>query len=344
MLNVNRNHYELYSLYRKELNLFMKKILFLSLFLFSCIFLASCSGEDESQKQNEEGDKLHVITTVYPLQFFTEEIGQKYVDSESIYPPGADEHMYEPSQKDLIQIADSDLFVYIGLGLEGFVNKAEDVLQNEKVTLLPAGESIKFEDEDQKNEENEEHSHDEHGDDEHHHGSIDPHVWLDPVYSIDLAKSIKDQLCELLPEHQKEFEANYEKLEKKLLALDKEFASVADEAKHKEFIVSHAAYGYWEKRYGIKQISISGLSTSSEPTQKELKSIIDLSKEHKLKYIYFEQNVSSELTKIVQEEINAQPLTLHNLSVLTENDIKNKRTYFSIMEDNLEALKKGLNE
>nr|WP_307479900.1 zinc ABC transporter substrate-binding protein [Cytobacillus purgationiresistens] len=35
-------------------------------------------------------------------------------------------------------------------------------------------------------------------------------------------------------------------------------------------IVPHAAFGYWEERYGVKQIAISGLSSEEEPSQKEL--------------------------------------------------------------------------
>jgi len=113
-------------------------------------------------------------------------------------------------------------------------------------------------------------------------------------------------------------------------------------AKHKEIIVSHAAYGYWEKRYGIKQLSISGLSSSSEPTQRELKQIIKTAQENDLNYVFLEQNVSTKLAEVVRKEIKAEPLYLHNLSVLTDADIKNKRTYFSIMNDNLKALETAL--
>ena len=55
--------------------------------------------------------------------------------------------------------------------------------------------------------------------------------------------------------------------------LNEQFIAVVDQAAHKEMIVSHAAYGYWELRYGLKQMSISGLSSSSEPSQKELESL-----------------------------------------------------------------------
>ena len=41
----------------------------------------------------------------------------------------------------------------------------------------------------------------------------------------------------------------------------------------KEILVSHAAYGYWEQRYGLKQIPIAGISASDEPSQKQLADI-----------------------------------------------------------------------
>ena len=124
--------------------------------------------------------------------------------------------------------------------------------------------------------------------------------------------------------------------------LNNQFIEIANGAKNKKMIVSHGAYGYWEARYGIEQISISGLSSSSEPSQKRLENIIKTAKEEDMRYIFFEQNISSSLTEIVQKELKAEPLVLHNLSVRTDEDIKENRDYFSIMEDNIEALKKGL--
>lgn len=303
------------------------------LFIFA---LTGCNSGDTTAEQKKTDGKLLVYTTVYPLQYFTEEIGKEFVTVETIYPPGSDEHTFEPSQKDMIQLAESDLFIYVGLGLEGFVDKAKQTLESEKVALLPAGEHLHIEEEAHENED-EEHDHD------HQHGDLDPHVWIDPLYAKDLAEAIKNELINQLPEQKEQLENNYQELAKKLEELDSHFDKLGKNAKQKEIIVSHAAYGYWE-RYGIEQISISGVSSSNEPTQKELKQIIATAKEHNLKYIFFEQNVSSKLAEIVQDEMNADTLLLHNLSVLTDEDIKKERTYFSIMNDNLEALKTALME
>ncbi|WP_080844332.1 metal ABC transporter solute-binding protein, Zn/Mn family [Cytobacillus gottheilii] len=327
----------------------MKKTIFTLIMLLSLIITGCASNNTTAE---DKDGKSMIYTTVYPLQFFAQEIGGDYVETKSIYPPGTDEHTFEPSQKDMISLADADLFVYIGLGLEGFVEKAKDTLKNEDVTLLSAGENVSIESQEHDDEEkHEEHAHDhEHDDHDHHHeshdghnhGDIDPHVWLNPLYAKEMAESIKDALIEEMSEHKEVFEENYETLSKDLDLLDQQFTAAIEAAPKKEILVSHAAYGYWEERYGIEQISVSGLSTSNEPSQKQLQSIIEEAKEHQLQYIFFEQNVSSKLTEVIQSEIGAEALTLHNLGVLTDQDIQNKSDYFSLMNENLNNLEKAL--
>lgn len=322
---------------RKEI--IMKKIYLFFALILSTSFLIGCNNEKTEEKMNIDNDKLSIYTTVYPLQYFAERIGQDHVHVESIYPPGTDEHTFDPSQKDMIELANADLFIYIGLGLEGFVQKAEPILQKEGVELLAAGENIQFEDAaiQSSNDSNHDH-HDGHS----HEGNIDPHVWIDPIYAKQLAEAIMIKLNELLPDQKEEFEKNYYTLANELDQLNEKFLQMVENRNHNEFIISHGAYGYWEHRYGLKQINLAGLSSSHEPSQKELQNIIANAKESGLKYVFAEQNIGSKNIKIVQDEIGAEQLILHNLAVLTVEDIAQNRDYFSIMEDNIKALEIGL--
>ncbi|WAA11793.1 metal ABC transporter solute-binding protein, Zn/Mn family [Fervidibacillus halotolerans] len=320
-----------------------KQVLFLfSLILMIAPFLSGCT---ESEKQSSEsGDEFVIYTTVYPLQYFAQQIGDEYVRVETIYPPGVDEHTYEPSQKDIIDMAEGDMFLYIGYDLEGFAEKAKPILEDEGVKTVAVGEAIQLEEQPQTDgteEHEDEHAHeDEHGDGHHH--IIDPHLWVDPVYSKEMAKVILDQLVEEMPDKEEVFTKNYEQLAEKLDQLNDQLTQLATEAKVKEFIVSHAAYGYWEKRYGLKQLSIAGISSAQEPSQKQLEEIIDLVHDYNLEYILVEQNISNKLVDVVKREAGVEALSIHNLSVLTENDIEENRDYFSIMEDNIETLKQAL--
>ncbi|MGD6968806.1 metal ABC transporter solute-binding protein, Zn/Mn family [Rossellomorea vietnamensis] len=335
------------------------------------LLLAACGGTETDGGNSTDSDTLKVYTTVYPLSDFTEKIGGEYVETESIYPPGADEHTFEPSQKDMMKLSDADLFFYIGLGLEGFVDKAEKVLENENVTLVAAGAelegSLEGGEGEHAHEEDEghsdEHAHEEeeghsdehaHEEEEDHSGGnsheegdghdhdTDPHVWLDPVYSKELAHSIYEALTEKMPEQEETFKENYEKLVAQLDELNESFEETSAHAEHSQIFVAHAAYGYWEQRYGIEQVAISGISSTDEPSQQELKKIIDSARENNIEYIIFEQNGSSRLTEVVQKEIGAEELFLHNLGVRTQEDIDEEKDYFDLMNENIETLQKAL--
>jgi zinc transport system substrate-binding protein len=323
----------------------MKKAIILSiLFLLFGSILAGCSEKKETNKDN---GKITVYTTVYPLQYFTERIAGNLVTVESIYPPGADEHTFEPSQRDMMNIADAEVFFYIGLGLEGFVEKSKTTLKNEGVDFISVGDKLHIEESEHESEEESDHeSEEESSDEEHHHdhGDIDPHVWLDPIYAKDLAVAIKEELVKKLPAEKELLEENLQLLVNDLETLHTSFQSTIESATHREVIVSHAAFGYWEKRYGIKQINISGVSSATEPSQKDLEEIVKIAKEKNLKYILFEQNVSSKLGEIIQDELGAKSLPLHNLATLTEENVQNQETYFSLMNQNVESLKSALNE
>lgn len=213
----------------------------------SVLFLLSACGKNENNEANEKDEEtLTVYTTVYPLQYFSERIGGSHVDVHSIYPAGADEHTFDPTQKDMMALADADLFFYIGLGLEGFVENAEKTLKNEHVKLIPTadlipeeqlGEGHSHEDEEHGHDKHDGHEHDEGEHDGHGHESHlhDPHVWISPNLSIELATSIKEALIDAAPEAKEEFEKNFEQLKEDLEQLDKKFQEMADEARIKPF-------------------------------------------------------------------------------------------------------------
>lgn len=330
----------------------MKRLSLLCILSF-ILFIAACGKQGEAN--TAEGDQLDIYTTVYPLQYFTERIGGTEVKVQSIYPPGANEHTFEPTQKDMIALADADLFFYIGLGLEGFVENAKKTLAEENVEMVAVIDGVPDsalevnEDEHDHHEDEGSETHDhatdaaEEGHEGHDHGDTDPHVWISPKISQDLALTVKNKLVKASPENEQLFEENYQSLVSELQQLDTHFEEMSQAASSKTFFVSHAAFGYLADTYGLEQIAIAGLNSQQEPSQKELTKIIDMAREKNVKYILFEQNVNSKLTEVIQKEIGAESLVLHNLGVLSKEDIANEETYFTLMQKNLETLKTALN-
>ncbi|HZH59388.1 MAG TPA: zinc ABC transporter substrate-binding protein, partial [Metabacillus sp.] len=264
-----------------------KQLLSLSTMLFISSILIGCnSNGDTSSSQSADpttdSETIKIYTTLYPLEDFTKKIGGDLVEVENVIPPGADAHTYEPSTKDMVNIAEADGFIYSGVGLDSFAETVQESLKKENVTFINAGEGIELlegheeaehTDEEATHEEEhahgesehadeeathkEEHTHDEteHADEEatheeeghaHDHGDTDPHVWIDPVLSIQLAENIKNALTELHPNGKEIFEENFETLKIQLNELDQSFSEVINNANKKEILVSHAAYGYWE--------------------------------------------------------------------------------------------------
>ncbi len=345
-------------------------LLIISMFLYGCgneVATTTKEQEDTTKSETSDVTPLTIYTTIFPLYDFVMKIGGEHVKVENVYPPNVDAHSYEPTAKTMTNIASSDALIYSGAGIEGFVDAASEVFEKEKVKLVKAVDGIELlahgehadehghDDHGHDEHGHDDHSHDDHADehkdehaseeghDDHNHGDTDPHVWLDPMYAIKMAENIKNALVELKPEAKDEFEQNFLTVKAELEKLDTEFSSVINEASQKKILVAHAAYGYWEARYGIEQIAVSGLSPTQEPSQKQLTKIIETAKANNLNYIIFEQNVTSKISEVVKNEIGADVLYLNNLESISEDDIKNNEDYFSLMRRNIETLKTALN-
>lgn len=113
-------------MYKKGLIIFFVAVLALS--------LAAC-GKDGHQQSSDHKGKLDVKTTVYPLKSFAQQIGGKYVNVESVYPKGVDPHTYDPSQKQMVDIGKSDLFLYTGDNLDPVAKKIAKAINDKDKTL-----------------------------------------------------------------------------------------------------------------------------------------------------------------------------------------------------------------
>lgn len=291
--------------------------------------LIGCASKDYA---NNHKNDIEIYTSLYPLQYVIEQIGGETLTVHSILPPGADAHTYEPSSKEIIRIAKGDVFFYLGAGMEAYAETVAQSLASQDVKLVEIGEDTSLF---MKNEST--HHHD---DADEQHGDYDPHIWLDPIRLTQIAEKIKNELSSLNPNQKDVYEENYHHLVQTLSKLDESFQSIIHQKKNKHILVSHAAYGYWEDRYGIKQISVNGLSPSHEPSQKELKDIIQQTEAYQLHYILFEKNTSNRISEIIQDEIDAEIEFIHNLEVLTEEEIDNNQDYLTLMKSNLDTLDK----
>ncbi|MDF0727661.1 zinc ABC transporter substrate-binding protein [Cytobacillus sp. S13-E01] len=314
------------------------KILTPIFLILTFLALSACSNNVNLNKNSQNKDTRTIYTTIYPLQYFAERIGGGNINVELIIPSGSDAHTFEPTTKTMVSLAESDAFIYTGTGLEGFANSIIDAVKNEDVLIVNATNNVDIikakETENDAEEDSEEHEEE---------TDRDPHFWLEPKRSISAALNIKNALVQLIPDQKEEIEKNFNSLKMDLEQVDSEFINMVNNAQNKNFLVSHSAYGYWEDSYGLKQIGISGLSPSDEPSQKQLIDLINLVKENNITYIFFEENSTTKIAETVQRETGTKILTLYNLESISDQNRSNNEDYISLMKKNIQALKQGLN-
>ena len=286
-------------------------------------FIMSCQANKQNFKQ-----KPLIFTSIYPIEFIVERLTEDFARSQSIFPPGVDAHTYEPTIKDIMSIAEGEAFFFLGEGMEGSADKISQALHDSPVKII---EIAKYPEIFIDSMDDQEH-------DDHSHGDFDPHIWFDPERMITLSEIVKDELNELFPEEHELIVNNFHQLTEELVELDNQFQRRLQVKENPSIIVSHAAYGYWEHKYNIKQIPISGMSSTDEPSQKALAHLVEIANEQNIEYVLFEKTTSNRLATIVQEEIDANALYIHNLETLLPEDIKQNKDYFSLMRENLNTI------
>ncbi|MCO4096265.1 zinc ABC transporter substrate-binding protein [Macrococcoides canis] len=313
----------------------MKK--YFSLLMVMVLMLLSACGSAETDK--EEG-KLKVYTTVFPYKSMIEQIGGEHVDVQSIYPKGIDIHTFEPTQKDSLRVAKSELFIYSGKDLDPVGAKIANIAKD-KTKVVSLEDAIK--ESDLLAGEEHEHEHeDEHEHEGHNHGAHDPHIWLDPVLNKSFAKMIKDELVAQDEKHKKTYEENYNKLIKDIDDIDNKLKAVTKNKKHDTVYISHDSLGYLAHRYGFRQEGVSGMN-NEEPSQSDIINMINNIEKSNASVILYEQNIPSKTTDIIKNKTNAKTEKFHNMAVLTKDDNENI-TYQQLMENNIKAIDEALNK
>jgi zinc transport system substrate-binding protein len=262
-------------------------------------------------------NKLEVVVSFYPIYDFTRNIGGERIDISTLIPFNVEPHDWEPSPGDVAKLNMADLFIYNGKSLEAWAENFIRSSNNKNLKVIDLSKAINME-------------------------SQDPHIWLDPMLVKLQIKVIRDELIALDPKNKSYYEKNYIEYAKKLDTLDKEIRETISRCRKREFVVLHAAFSYFAKRYGLTQISITGISPESEPSLKDIVDITKFIKDHKIKYIFAEPLVSLKLADSIAKETGAKVLILDPVEGLSKKDSDIGKDYISKMKENLENLKLAL--
>ncbi|GAB2693123.1 metal ABC transporter substrate-binding protein [Paenibacillus thermoaerophilus] len=318
--------------------------------LASMLLIAGCGGR--SDVTIVEG-KTNVVASFYPLSYMAKEIGGEYVNAINLVPTGVEPHDWSPNSRERKAIEDADVLLYNGAGLEGWVDDVLDSLDKTGMIVVEASKGLDLirvdeKDADEHGAEESGHEH-EHEDEQHesghghqHESDVDPHVWVSPKQAIRIAENVFKGIVEADPAHREAYQANYEKLVGQLQALDEKYRTQLGQTARKEIVVTHDAFSYLARDYGLKQMSLMGLAPDAEPTPKDIQRINEFVREHGIRYLFFEELVSDKLAKTLANDAKIDTLVLNPLEGLTDEQEKAGETLLSLMETNLQNLLKAL--
>ncbi|WP_236915028.1 metal ABC transporter solute-binding protein, Zn/Mn family [Clostridium sp. Cult2] len=296
----------------------MKKLIII--FTIITLLITGCSSRDISKES--DGDKLLVYTSFYPLYFLADEIGGTNIDLKMVIPSGVDSHDYEPSMKQLKEIEQAEIFIYNGADFESWADKLIGTIVDEEKTLK-ASEAVELISD---------------------NGISDPHIWLNPENMNIIGKKIKERFILIDEKNKDEYEKNFNELSKRLITLDNQFMDELKNKKKDTILVSHSAFAYMAERYNFHQLSVAGISPEQEPSPRTIANIIEIVEREDYEYIFLETLANPKTVDIIAEETNLKTLILNPIEGLTEEEQNKGEDYISIMEKNLENLKKALVE
>lgn len=287
---------------------------------------AATACGDEASGFDEDG-RLAVVTAFYPLQFLSERVGAGAVAVTQLTKPGAEPHDVELNPRQVGQISDAGLVVY----LKGFQPAVDEAVQQEAAEkALDAGSVVELLPADG-------HEHVP-GEEEHAEGATDPHVWLDPLRFASIADRLAERLGQADPAHAADYTSRARSLHAELAALNTEYATGLQTCARREIVTSHTAFHYLADRYALTEVGITGVSPESEPSPQRLADVATEAKATGTTTIFFETLVSPKVADTIAREVGAQTAVLDPLEGLTETGAD----YFSVMRSNLTALTTAL--
>lgn len=296
--------------------------------------LSACSTSDAADREN--GDKLNVVTSFYPMQFLAEEIGGDHVSVESLTEPGVEPHDLELTPRQIGGLGDADYILY----LKGIQPAVDDAVTQAGVKNTVDAATLTTLENHGSEVGGDEHGHEEEHGHEGEEAGADPHIWLDPAKYAEVAKGVGKSLEKADPDNAADYAKNTGALVEKLDALDTAFETGLKDTATRTFITTHSAFGYLAERYGLTQEGIAGLDPEAEPSPARIKEIHTVAKENEATTVFFETLASDRTAKTVAEDTGLKTDVLDPLEGITEQS--RGADYIEVMESNLAALQKAL--
>lgn len=284
--------------------------------VIAALALVACGGSPSADSGGETPavTKPLVIATTPIVGDLVRQVAGDRVVVETVMPPGADPHDFEPSAAQAAGLRGAALIVENGLGLEERLQPAIDAAERDGVPVLRLGELLDPLPLDE--------SGDAHGhgadDDDHGHSDepttpsdavLDPHVWLDPtrmaraatIVAVELARVMNadDTTAAALRDGAQQYAT-----EALAAAAEAQRLLAAIPESSRILVTNHDALGYFANRFGltVKGVIVPGGSTQAEPSAAEVADLVEVLRTTRVPAIFTESTTSSRLPDTIARD------------------------------------------
>ncbi len=270
------------------------------LLILSAIILTSCSETSNLEEV--------LSVSVRPQKYLLKALAGENCKINVLIPSGASPATYEPTTRQMIDVAKSKAYFRIGhIGFErAWMEKIEKnspqthFFDSSEGVQLITGKAYK------------------HGNHTHKAG-VEPHIWMSPKAMKIQAQNIANALISINKNKQKFYLKNLKKLINKIDSIDKYVTHKLSKHKGKTFFIFHPALTYFARDYGLRQVAIE--TEGKSPSPAHLAKIVDETRNLNVKVIFVQAEFDTDNAKIIAKETNAKIITIDPLDENWENQM-----------------------
>jgi len=251
-------------------------------------------------------------------------------------------HDYQLSPDDVKRLAQADLFIINGAGIEEWLGELIQAVGSQSLQIIDTSKGTELRQGGPAlplpgAPESHDHHHGHDHDHAHCHAGENPHIWLDPVIAIHQVQAIEAALSAADPSRAEAFRANAAAYIAELRTLDHEFRTALGSLPNKNLLTFHDAFPYLARRYQLNYVGFVEAFPEKDPSPRHLKSLIDAIRKHHIRVLFAEAGYSPKLFTAIAEQIGARVAELDTLEVGSPDP----HAYLVRMRANLAALQQA---
>ena len=263
-------------------------------------------------------ESLRVVTSFYPVYVAVLNVtaGIPGVEVSNLASPHVGcMHDYQLTAGDVRRLADADLLLVNGAGMEPFLGKVAQ--QSPGVRVVGVSEGIALLDD-------------------------NPHVWVSLEGARRQTENIAAALAAAAPDRADAFRANASAYNASLSALEEKMRAALAPYAGTPIVTFHQAFPYFARDFDLDLAGEIEREPGAEPSARELADTVKLVRQRKVKALFAEPQFPDQSAQVVARETGVRVYSLDPVVTGPSDPAAARGAYLQAMEKNLEVLQEAL--